>query len=169
MNNETTGRTSDELVDMDVNPDATDDASDTSCDLVPALSFALMDVDTPTELCSIPCKTRKDELRLANMRTYITNDISDLKKDGGFMVSDLYLSSQQYTAKNGDIVKGPVLYLIGPSGSFKRVTAKYFIIQVLEFAKRWQTFPWDPPVRLSAIDKINDKTNNRTYQLIISE
>lgn len=129
-----------------------------------ALSTAVADIDHPVEWISYPINTRSDELRLAAMRCYIGNDIKRLKGEAGWEVANLYLTSQEYASKTGEIISGPVLHLINPSGKSLRITAKYAILAILTFVKSWRQFPWNPPVRMRAKDTIID-SGNRIYEI----
>ena len=128
------------------------------------LSNALVDIDTPTEWVSYPIQSRNDELRIAAMRSYIGNDIKRLKQEQGWEVANLYLTSQEYAARTGEIISGPVLHLINPLGKSLRITAKYAILAILTFVKSWKPFPWNPPVRIRAKDTILD-SGNRVYEI----
>ncbi len=128
------------------------------------LDRIVVDIDRPIDWCSFPIVSRNDELRLAAMRSYIGNDVKRLKQEQGFLVSNLYLTSQHYTAKDGEIIEGPVLHLISPEGKSCRITAKYTILAILTFAKSWHKFPWEPPVRIRVKDTVLD-SGNRVYEV----
>lgn len=134
----------------------------------PALSRALRDINAPVEWASFPVDNTGIEMKLASMRCYIGNDIRRLKHEAGVLVSNLYLTSQSYIAKDGSLIEGPVLHLIGPDGKSCRIVAKYTILQILTFAKSWKPFPWVPPVRMVAHDEITDN-DQRIYVVDFKE
>lgn len=133
-----------------------------------ALSQALVDIERPVEWVSFPVNDRATEMRVAAMRCYIGNDIKRMKTDDGWLVKDMYLTSQCYVAKDGEVIKGPVLHLINPDGKSIRIVAKYSILAILTFVKSWKPFPWNPPVRMKAVDRILD-SDNRVYEIQFSE
>jgi hypothetical protein len=132
------------------------------------ISAVIRGIDEPNCWYTFDAETRSARLRLAAINTYIGNDIKELKRDDGILVEHLHVAWQSYTNDEGELIEGPVMTLITPQGRCYRVAAKYFILQVLLFAKNWERCPWIPPVRMSARDVVLD-SGNRTYQLEVRE